>query len=63
MKGKPMSGPIRDETPCKYCTDERHTACHDTCKKFKLWTEEKDRVVENRRKYDRLLGNRGKNRK
>ena len=50
-KGKAMPGPIRDESPCKTCTDERHTACHDTCEKHSKYLAEIKRVKENRRKY------------
>ncbi len=27
---------MREVAPCKDCTD-RHTACHDSCEKYKEW--------------------------
>lgn len=53
MAGQKISGPTRDESPCKTCTDERYTACHDTCEKIKPWLAEVERVNKNRREYAR----------
>ena len=51
MKGSPIDGPIRDCSPCKTCTDERHTACHDTCEKYKRWSDKVEQANKNRREY------------
>jgi hypothetical protein len=29
---------MREDSPCKDCPD-RHTACHDSCDKYKAWKE------------------------
>lgn len=51
MRGSPTTGPIRDDSPCRTCTDDRHIACHATCEKFKPWLAEIERVNKNRREY------------
>lgn len=56
MKGRPFPSPIRDENPCRTCTNERHTACQDTCERRAKWVAEKDRVNENRRQYEKQIG-------
>lgn len=55
-----LSKPIRDEPPCKGCT-ERFTACSDHCPKdergefgYKAWRAEIDKVKKNRRDYRNL---------
>lgn len=64
MSGKftENNGPIRDDNPCKGCT-ERFIACSDRCPKDergeygrKAWLAEIERVKENRRKYEQRLG-------
>ena len=61
-KGNRLNGPIRDENPCKDCT-ERFTACSDRCPKdergeygHKAFKAEIVRVNENRREYLRQVG-------
>ncbi len=61
-RGKEMDGPIRDDNPCKDCT-ERFIACSDCCPKDargeygrKAYKAEIERVNENRREYVRKLG-------
>lgn len=56
MKGKPISGPTRDDCPCGFCTDEHDEYCHGTCGRFKKWSAEVERIKENRRKYYQNLG-------
>lgn len=58
MKGNEIPGPIRDENPCRFCTDERHAGCHDTCERREKWLAEIRRVKENRDAYYKRLGNR-----
>ena len=29
---------MREDSPCRGCED-RHTACHDSCEKYKEWKE------------------------
>ena len=46
---------IREKSPCAYCTDdEKHTACHDTCERFKAWKAKLETVKEAKKAYDRL---------
>lgn len=46
---------IREKSPCAYCPDdEKYTACHDTCPKFKEWSEKRKAVNEVRKQYDRM---------
>lgn len=61
-RGKEVTGPIRDDNPCKDCT-ERFTACSDRCPKDKrgaygrkAYKAEIERVNENRREYERQVG-------
>lgn len=58
-RGKEVDAPIRDENPCKDCT-ERFLACSDRCPKDergeygrKAWKTEIERVNKNRREYAR----------
>lgn len=44
-------GAIRGVPPCKDC-EERHTACHDKCPKYKEWQAEVHRVKEARKAYE-----------
>lgn len=55
-KDNELPGPIRDKNPCRFCTDERHRACHDTCERHKAWKAEIERVKQNRKTYLRQLG-------
>ena len=55
-----LSKPIRDDPPCKGCT-ERFTACSDHCPKdkrgefgYKAWRAEIDKVNKNRKAYGNL---------
>ena len=41
----------REIAPCKDCAD-RHTACHDHCKKFKEYKAIREKENEARRKYN-----------
>ena len=63
MRGCQIHGPIREDSPCKFCTDERHTACQDTCKRLRKWLDEVARVKKNREDYLRRLGVRINNQK
>ena len=42
--------PIRDKPPCKGC-NERFTACHDKCDKYKEWKKLVDGVNKDRKEY------------
>lgn len=60
--GKRIAGPIRDNNPCKDCT-ERFTACSDRCPKDdrgeygrKAYKAEIERVNKNRSEYLRQVG-------
>ena len=62
VTGKRIDGPIRDDNPCKGCT-ERFIACSDRCPKdergaygYKAYKAEIERVNENRRNYNRQVG-------
>lgn len=55
MNGKPISGPTRGDSPCRFCTDEHDEYCHGTCGRFKKWSAEIERINENRRKYYQRL--------
>lgn len=61
-RGIEAARPIRDENPCRNCT-ERFIACSDRCPKdargeygHKAWKAEVERVKENRRKYLQQCG-------
>ena len=43
--------PIRDKPPCKGC-NERFTACHDKCDKYKEWKSRLDEVNKRRKEYE-----------
>lgn len=30
---------MREDSPCRFCVDDRYTACWDSCKKFKEWKD------------------------
>ena len=45
-----LDSPIRDKPPCKDCTD-RHTACHDSCDRYKEWKLLLDELNKARREY------------
>ena len=48
---------MRDKAPCACCpADEKYTACHDTCKKFKEWRAKLEAVKEARENYNRMIG-------
>ena len=46
-----IDGPIRDIPPCKDCED-RFTACHDKCEKYKAWKSRLDEVNKRRKEYN-----------
>ena len=50
-----IDGPIRDIPPCKDCQD-RYILCHDKCKRYADWKSEIERVKEEKRKYNKMLG-------
>lgn len=61
-RGKETEGPIRDDNPCRNCT-ERFIACSDRCPKDargeygrSAWKAEAERVNENRRQYAKQHG-------
>lgn len=57
MRGSPTIGPIRDEHPCKTCTDnQQRPTCRKDCEKDAAWHDELERVKSNRRKYEQQLG-------
>ena len=43
--------PIRDKPPCKGC-NERFTACHDKCDKYKEWKRDLDELNKRRKEYE-----------
>ena len=47
---------MSEMSPCKGCTN-RHTACHDSCDKYKAWRDfenaKKKHFQENRFRFDR----------
>jgi hypothetical protein len=56
-RGKEIDGPVRNDNPCRNCT-ERFIACADHCPKdergeygYKAWKAEIERVNQNRRDY------------
>lgn len=44
---------MRFKPPCKDCPD-RHTACHDTCSKYKDYRAEIDSYAEAKRKVSHV---------
>ena len=46
-----IPGVVRGSPPCKNC-EERHTACHDKCPKYKAWKAEAEKIKEAKRVYD-----------
>jgi hypothetical protein len=42
----------REMPPCKDCP-ERHTACHDTCERYKEWKQRIDEQKKAKKEYDR----------
>lgn len=46
-----LPGVMRGCPPCKNC-EERHTACHDKCPKYKMWKAEAQKVNDKRRAYE-----------
>lgn len=46
-----LPGVMRGVPPCKGC-EERHTACHDNCPKYKAWKAETERIKEAKRAYE-----------
>ena len=46
-----LDSPIRDKPPCKDCED-RFTACHDKCEKYKAWKSQLDEVNKRRKEYE-----------
>ena len=51
-----LDSPIRDNPPCKDCTD-RNTACHGSCDRYKEWKLRLDELNKARREYDRTRYN------
>ena len=54
-----LDGPIRDTPPCKDCHD-RYPGCHGKCSNYADWKSKLEKVNEERRKYNRLVGIRSK---
>jgi hypothetical protein len=50
MSDNRLSGVMRGLSPCAQC-GERHTACHDSCPKYKAWKAEAEKINEARRAY------------
>ena len=46
---RPIS-PTRELPPCKECVD-RHTACHDSCERYKEWKQRLDELNKARKAY------------
>ena len=42
--------PTRELPPCKGCQD-RHTACHGSCDRYKEWKQRLDELNKARREY------------
>ena len=43
------------KAPCKGCTG-RHTACHDTCERYRAWIDEKHEIREREREDGKIAG-------
>ena len=41
------------QSPCKEC-QERHTACHDTCRKYEIYKQELQKQKSSMKIYARL---------
>lgn len=56
-KEQRLNNGLRDRSPCADCpSDEKYTACHDTCKKFKEWRAKLEAVKAAREEYNRKNG-------
>lgn len=52
MRGAPIHGPIRDDSPCIDCKKPtRYSGCHDTCKKMAEWKAKVKSVKKSRKDY------------
>lgn len=50
--GKPITGPVREKSPCAGCQrPEKKSGCHDRCKEFKAWREKVDATNGKRKEY------------
>ena len=50
--GKPITGAVRDKSPCAGCQrPEKKAGCHDRCKDFKAWRETVDATNKKRIEY------------
>lgn len=45
-----LDPPIAERPPCKGC-NERFTACHDKCEKYKAWKQRLAEVNKRRKEY------------
>lgn len=45
-----IPGATRGSPPCRNC-EERHTACHDRCVKYRAWKVEAERIKEAKKAY------------
>lgn len=58
MHGKRLVGVVRGVSPCTEC-EERHTACHDRCEKYKAWKAEVQIIKDKKKAYDSLNRRKG----
>ena len=47
----PTDSPTREKPPCYGC-EEKFTACHDKCEKYKAWKSRLDEVNKRRKEYE-----------
>lgn len=46
-----IAGNVRGSPPCKDC-EERHTACHDTCQRYKDWKAYAHKIKDAKKTYE-----------
>lgn len=51
MSDNRLYGVMRGLPPCAQC-GERHTACHDSCPKYKSWKAEAQKIKEAKKAYE-----------
>ena len=53
---KRINNGTRDVSPCAFCKPEdKYTACHDTCEKYKKWRANLDAIKKKRPEYHKLM--------
>lgn len=46
-----IPGVVRGSPPCRNC-EERHTACHDSCQRYKDWKAEAQKIKAAKKAYE-----------